>query len=447
MATESTTPLSALLRLLASSVESLEAAYAKEGVPFPSLDAPNAASPLAIDPEASHLARVAVAAAYQVIATVRDPIETVQHTAASYYASAALGVSVDLHVANILKEGGDEGVHIDEIAAQAGVPGDGLARVLRYLATRHIFREVKPDTFANNRISSTLIKKHLLAEIKADPEVEYEGSPAAATVGHHADEGMKGATALSSWIRTGHTTWPAPFNQGNGTDLDLFKWFEVEPYRGRRFHVAMTGSMGRYPDEIFTNAFDWAALPHGAQVVDVGASVGTVTHTLLRTFPNLRGVVQDLEKCIAQDAPKYWDENMPDALQDGRPVQGAAVYFLRNVLHDWPDAAAARILSILRGASAPESKLVIFDAIMPYACAYDGPFADAVAPVKAPWPLLANMGMALGGFVTWVDLHMLNAFNGKERTVGEFIELGRKSGWKLESLRPGMMAALVFSAA
>jgi hypothetical protein len=40
-------------------------------------------------------------------------------------------------------------------------------RLLRYLATRHIFKEVKPDTFANNRLSSSLIKRHTVEEIEA----------------------------------------------------------------------------------------------------------------------------------------------------------------------------------------------------------------------------------------------------------------------------------------
>ena len=42
-----------------------------------------------------------------------------------------------------------------------------VARVLRYLATRHVFKEVAPNVFANNRLSSALIKKHTLEEIKA----------------------------------------------------------------------------------------------------------------------------------------------------------------------------------------------------------------------------------------------------------------------------------------
>ena len=40
---------------------------------------------------------------------------------------------------------------------------------------------------------------------------------------------------------------------------------------------------------------------------------------------------------------------------------------------------------------------------------------------------------------------MMNLFNGKERTVLEFIELGNATGWKLEDVKPGLMNSLVFS--
>jgi hypothetical protein len=41
---------------------------------------------------------------------------------------------------------------------------------------------------------------------------------------------------------------------------------------------------------------------------------------------------------------------------------------------------------------------------------------------------------------------MLNLFNGKERTVEEFKELGREAGWKLETVARGLLVTLVFSA-
>ena len=40
---------------------------------------------------------------------------------------------------------------------------------------------------------------------------------------------------------------------------------------------------------------------------------------------------------------------------------------------------------------------------------------------------------------------MMSMFNGKERTVEDFVELGEQSGWKLGSVVPGKLAALTFS--
>lgn len=45
-----------------------------------------------------------------------------------------------------------------------------------------------------------------------------------------------------------------------GTDLDLFKWYELEENqaRGRRSQVAMTGGGERFPPFIFTQGM-WVA--------------------------------------------------------------------------------------------------------------------------------------------------------------------------------------------
>ena len=48
------------------------------------------------------------------------------------------------------------------------VPFVRTARVLRYLATRHVFTELSPDVYANNRISSVLTKTKPLEELKKE---------------------------------------------------------------------------------------------------------------------------------------------------------------------------------------------------------------------------------------------------------------------------------------
>jgi len=51
-----------------------------------------------------------------------------------------------------------------------------LARVLRYLATRHMFREVTPDVFTNNRVSSTLIKRGKTVTELQERQVRFTSS-------------------------------------------------------------------------------------------------------------------------------------------------------------------------------------------------------------------------------------------------------------------------------
>ena len=42
---------------------------------------------------------------------------------------------------------------------------------------------------------------------------------------------------------------------------------------------------------------------------------------------------------------------------------------------------------------------------------------------------------------------MLNFLDGRERTLEEFANLGQATGWKLEGVKPGPLAAVMFSAA
>ena len=77
---------------------------------------------------------------------------------------------------------------MNEIGAKTGVGSDKLSRknlnliygsqlshlsahtdrILRYLASRHVFTEVSPDIYANNRISSILAKTKPLEELKKE---------------------------------------------------------------------------------------------------------------------------------------------------------------------------------------------------------------------------------------------------------------------------------------
>ncbi|KAI0045351.1 S-adenosyl-L-methionine-dependent methyltransferase [Auriscalpium vulgare] len=467
-------PLLALAAIISSGAETLNNAYSKRGLSFPSLNEPFSPGPLDDDQGLADTTRLIVAAAHQIIATVRSPMETIQDYCPAMYMSSSLRFVEETHIADVLKDA-PQGMHVDDIGAKADVDGVKIARILRYLASRHVFKEVTPNVFANNRVSSVLVKAYPLEELKANSLTRYEGAPAAAFVGHvyvvaglsrrltlthsRTDEAFKSSGHLSSHS-TESKDYDAPFNAAYNTQASLWKWYE-EPdneWRGRRFATAIKGGGDRFPASIFVDSLNWKALKPESVVVDVGGNVGSVTLTLAAAFPHLKYVVQDLKPVIENNAQKasapcFWEDEAPELVSSGRvtlqaqdffqpqSVKQADVYFLRLVIHDWPDSTSEIILKNLRAVAAPHTKLVIYEMIMPHAC------PDDSGSPPPPFPLLANLGLPLGGFLTMVDLQMMTLFNGQERTFTQFVELGARAGWTFEHVKPGLLSAFIFTAA
>lgn len=85
---------------------------------------------------------------------------------------------------------------------------------------------------------------------------------------------------------------------------------------------------------------------------------------------------------------------------DPMPVQ-ADVYFMRAIIHDWPEAECRKILGHLNAAAKSTSKLVLFEMMALHACP-----DELAGSNNVPYPLLANLGIAGAGFVTMIDMHV-----------------------------------------
>lgn len=118
--------------------------------------------------------------------------------------------------------------------------------------------------------------------------------------------------------------------------------------------------------------FDWGALDPDAVVVDVGGGHGSFAVALAERFPALKHIiVQDVASVIEQARVSIPEPLhgivAPQAADFFKPqtVNGAAVYFLRKVLHDWPDEFAIRILRQLVPALKPGARILINDHCVP----------------------------------------------------------------------------------
>ncbi|KAG6876204.1 hypothetical protein C0992_000498, partial [Termitomyces sp. T32_za158] len=249
---------------------------------------------------------------------------------------------------------------------------------------------------------------------------------------------------------TGRSNEPnhAPFNRVFNVDTPLWLWYETkeQAYRRRLFAIAMRGVAQIHDSDLLDDVLDWKALPQGSIIVDVGGGIGQSSVAVAKKNDHLRFVVQDLPMVCAE-ATAYWSKEYPELIDTGKlafaphdfftpqPVANASVFILKQILHDWSDPYCTRILKELRAAANPETKLVVVDSIIPYAC--HDPTAESglnSGYKEAPAPLLTNYG-ALNVMPYLADMTMMVLINSQERTIRHLDTLLRSTGWRIVSAK------------
>ena len=87
-----------------------------------------------------------------------------------------------------------------------------------------------------------------------------------------------------------------------------------------------------------------------------------------------------------------------------QPVKNAAVFLLRVITHDWPDEFVTRILLQLRQAATPQTKLILVDYVLPFACEDHTGDIGAIRTMAPPSSrLLPNLGKANAN-AFWLDM-------------------------------------------
>ncbi|KAF9236987.1 O-methyltransferase-domain-containing protein [Melanogaster broomeanus] len=444
--------LEALLEIINSSARQAIAEYKKGGNGVPTIHSKTFHSvDFATDTLALKKAvRLLEGACQQLCASLAPPQHTVINIAQSYD-WACMGVVLRTGVADALEKY-PKGLHVNELSRIVGLEKGKLARVLRVLASKGCFTEVDTEIFANNRLS-------LITLATSD-------SGALARV--HTQDISHGAAVLYESMTepeyaTSYELDKAPLSYAlkmKGHSGNLFDLLNEDVGRRTNFHRAMIGGGHIMGSLSVLHHYPWNEVK---AVCDVGASIGTFSIPLAKAYPHLKIINQDLPEAafyafredvflpslsreqaqihMLYDRMQVWAQDAPEALENNQvdfvtlnffeesPVKGLDVYYLRNIIHDWPDAEATTILRNVRTAMGPDSRLLIHEYIMTTA---KQP-ANYVGAEAAPEPMLPNFG-AGNSRMYQQDLTMWFLHNAKERLLDEWITLGSIAGLRLEKV-------------
>ncbi|KAG5331582.1 hypothetical protein C0989_007906 [Termitomyces sp. Mn162] len=449
-----------LQSLINNSIDQLQSVCESTGAAIPDLYAPFSPESEAFraNAAAAEAANIISAAALQLEAILTPPHVSLYHVVAGHFRSAALRVCLESNVNEILREAGPNGLHVNDIASKNGQDPRKLARFLRYLANNHIYREVTPNVFANTRISSMLDTLKPSQDVKAHPETKHDNTPGmTALVGHHLDESFK--ASAYAWetlsdpmtVKSGDPT-AAPLSRAFNVKQTYWDFLAHDELRSRRFNIGMRGVQAMQPANAILKAYDWKKLPRGSVIVDVGGGVGSDSLSLIREFPTLDIVIQDLAPVI-EDAKAFWQKNLPNAkvsleVQDFFKPQpkdrNVSIFLLKQILHDWSDEYCVKFLTQLRAAAQVNTRLLLVESLIPFACHDPGNHALDIpgsVPHEAPVPLLANYG-AVNEMGYNADILMFFLFNSQERTIQHINELLLSTGWKAIQVPPNIDNAL-----
>jgi len=301
------------------------------------------------------------------------------------WTSQAITAAAQLGVADALADGP---LPIDELAARVGADTDALGRLLRALISRGVFRHRPDGRYELNSLAGTLRSD---APVSMSWAARFYGSR----------EQRERWTLLADSVRTGSAVVPALRGK------ESFDYFAEQPELAELFNQTMT-SVSAMTDATVVAGYDFSAYP---TIVDVGGGHGPLLAAILAAAPGSRGVLYDLPRVVANAPNLLRARNVADRVRvaegsffDTVPGGGDA-YVLKNIIHDWPDDKAVRILRNVRAAAGPRATVLLVEFVIPK---HDRDFAGK-----------------------WVDLEMLLNLGARERTAAEYGDLLSKAGLRM----------------
>jgi hypothetical protein len=256
--------------------------------------------------------------------------------------TAAIKAAIDLGLPEQLSNGPRS---VGELATAANADEDAVARLLRYLVSRRVFRRRADGRFANNAVSDCL---------RADSRYSWRGW--AEFFGSEWNAALWNQMGLR--VQSGQAPSEAAFG------VPFFDYINaVNPDAGAAFNAAMAAG-ARLQVLLLGEVLDLSGVQH---LCDIGGGTGSAVAHLVRLHPHLRGTVFDLPALAPQAQQVLRDAGVEErAVFVGGDffveVPGECDrYLLTAIIHDWDDESCIKILRTIVHAMPPHARIWVLE--------------------------------------------------------------------------------------
>jgi hypothetical protein len=294
------------------------------------------------------------------------------------WVTQSIYVVAELGIADLVADGPRT---VENLAAAVSVNERSLRRVLRALASVGVFRET-PTGFEQTPMSECLIS--VPGSLRAWARmggVNWQWQ----TIGD-----------LFETVKTGRNSIRRTYGK------ERFEMLADIPGAATLFNDAMTSFSSAEIDAVLAS-YDFSGIRN---LADVGGGYGGLLAAVLDRYPEMTGILYDLQHVVAGAAPFSRCEIVAGDFFVSAPT-GADGYMMKHILHDWNDEKALTILRNVRRVIPPEGRLLVIDAV--------------ISPGNEPDP------------AKLLDIMML-LIGGQERAEKEFEALFRAAGFRLSRI-------------
>ncbi|MGD9764173.1 MAG: methyltransferase [Candidatus Binatia bacterium] len=321
----------------------------------------------------------------------------------AFWLSQLIFVAARLGIADALSRGP---LSAEAIAEKVGAHAPSIRRVLRALASAGVFAEQADGRFRLTRTAATL-RSDVPGSLRNYALMQ------------------SGQWVWNAWghLLHGVTTGELPFDHVYG--MPVFEYLRTHPDEDRLFSASMA-SLSSTENAAVARGYNFGRF---RSLVDVGGAHGHLLACILQRHRRLRGVLYDQPQVVAGAAASGFI-SAPAIASRCTAVGGdffvevpasADAYLLKYITHNWSDERAARILTNCRTAMAPRGRVFVVDHV--------------VKPDNAP------------GWAKLLDVNMMVATTGHERTRNQFEELFARAGLRLLRVHPTAVALRILEGA